>query len=188
MIDLIKRKGYNPLNKQTLYYPYWVKNQDTDSIKIAKLIAKAGAMSAGMTSGVLLDFPNFMINDLLDGKQINVIGLGTFKLKVTGKAKKTPEEVTATGLELDMVFEPDSAVLSELRGNAKYRFVKRTKTSVVEDASLDSSTGDYVLDEDTSTNTTVDTSTGTIDSSTGTIDTSTGSDNNGGDDIPAGNG
>lgn len=185
MIDLIKRKGINPVTKKEIYYPQWIKNQDTDSIKIAKLIAKAGSMSAGMTTGVMLDFPIFLFDDLLDGKQIKVIGLGTFKLKVTGKAKSTPEEVTSRGIELDIVFEPDETAVAELRANAEYRFVKRLKNSTIDSSTLDSSSGDYILDDEP-TNTTVDTSTGTIDSST--LDTSTGSNSSGGDDIPAGNG
>ena len=182
MINLLKRRALHPVTKEEIFYPAWVKNQDTDSVELAELMAQAGGMSAGMASASLLDFPKFIIAELLKGNQVNIRGLGSFKLKVNGKAKKTREEVSSSGLKdtLEIVFVPEYDITAAVRAKAKFRFV--TKTANSEDEITDASAGtDYETDEpidsstgtiDVSTNT-ADASTNTVDSSTGTIDPST---------------
>lgn len=189
MISLLKRRALHPVTKEEIFYPAWAKNQDTDSVELAELMAQAGSMSAGMVSASLLDFPKFIIAELLKGNQVNIRGLGSFKLKVKGKSKKKIEEVTATGLRdtLEMVFEPEEKLTALLRADAKFRFVVK-RSGAEDDVVVDASAGtDYEPEEpidsstgtiDVSTNT-ADASTNTVDSSAGTIDPST---NGGGND------
>lgn len=177
-INLIRVKGRNPNTDEIVYYPKWSRKKTTDTQKIAKIMARGSTFTLGECIGILLDLPDYMIDDLLEGNAVHMNGLGTFKLKVTGKTRKTKEEVNSVGAEISVVYEPDPALLSRLNNEREFEFVEKPTKEGEKDAEADST--DII---DTSTGNVVDTSTGTtVDTSTGTID------NNSGDDIPAGNG
>ena len=187
MISLIKKKGVNPITKETIWFPQWTRIRTIVTAKLAKIMSRGGTYSIGEATGMLLDFPQYIFDELMEGNAVFIEGLGTFKLKVTGKSKKKKEEVNSVGTKISVVYEPDIQLESRINAEKEFEFVEKPTKEGEKDAEedtpsvIDSSTGDETP-ADTSTNTTVDTSTGT------TVDTSTGSNNNGGDDIPAGNG
>lgn len=184
MINWKKVRALLPTTKKEIFYPAWKKNQEVSSIKLAKLMAKAGSFSAGVTTGTLLDLPNFVADELLQSNEVKVTGLGSFKLKIRGKAKEKAEDVNINGAQLDIVFEPEKELISYIRSNAQYELVKLSGAETDDTSTVtNASTGDYILDDPTvDTSTGTDASTGTNDTSTGTADTSTGGNTNDGDD------
>jgi hypothetical protein len=188
IINLLRKKGINPQTKETIYYLQWTRKETDTVIELSEELEDS-TFSQGECVGLMIDFPKRIARSLIRGNAAYVQGLGTFKLKVSGKAKKKPEELTTKGCTVEVLFEVDDLFLAKLVG-AKFKIVEKATSDGKQDEEdeennsivIDSSTGDETP-VDTSTNTTVDTSTGTtVDTSTGTID------NNSGDDIPAGNG
>ena len=51
----------------------------------------------GEINGVFSDFPQSIIDELLNGNAVKIDGLGTFKLKVQGKSQKEKKDVTSAG-------------------------------------------------------------------------------------------
>jgi hypothetical protein len=60
----------------------------------------------------------------VNGNAAKIPGLGTFKLRVQGKAKENIDEVTAQGCRAQVVFDVDPKLAAEL-ADAKFAFVTR---------------------------------------------------------------
>ena len=88
MISLIKKKGINPQDKSTLYFPQWTRISTINETQLAKRMARGSTFSVGEINGVFADFPQSIIDELLNGNAVSIDGLGTFKLKVSGKSQK----------------------------------------------------------------------------------------------------
>ena len=125
MINLIKKKGINPQDKSTLYYPRWTRVSTKNEKQLAKTMARGGTYSVGEASGVLLDFPQFIIDELLNGNAVSVDGLGVFKGKVSGRSNPDRDKVTTAGCVLGITFEPDQELLSRLKDEAEFKFVEK---------------------------------------------------------------
>ena len=123
MISVIKKKGINPLTKAALYFLQWTRVSTTQEKKLAKTMARGGTYSVGEASGVLLDFPEYIVDELLNGNAVSVDGLGTFKLKVSGKSDPDPEKVTTHGAKAFVVFEVDPALASRISNEAEFKVV-----------------------------------------------------------------
>lgn len=123
MINVIKKKGANPITKQVLHFIQWTRVSTVVETALAKKMARGGTYSVGEASGVMLDFPQFIIDELLNGNAVKVSGLGTFKIKVSGKADPDPEKVTTRGAVASVVFEADPELQSRLQNEAVFKIV-----------------------------------------------------------------
>ena len=124
MISLIKKKGINPQDKSTLYFPQWTRVSTVHETQLAKRMARGSTFSVGEINGVFADFPQSIIDELLNGNAVSIDGLGTFKLKVSGKSQKEKKDVTTVGAKITVLFEPAAELTSRLNDEKEFRFVE----------------------------------------------------------------
>ena len=124
MISLIKKKGINPNTKEELYYPRWTRQSTVHETALAKRMARGSTFSVGEVNGVFSDFPQAIIDELLNGNAVEIAGLGTFKLKVSGKSRQKKEDVTTQGAKISVIFEPAGELISRLNDEREFRFVE----------------------------------------------------------------
>ena len=132
VINLIKKKGINPQTKTVIYYPKWTR-RSTDTCMELAADMDGSAFTQGEVTGVMIDFPKRILRSLMNGNAAMIPGLGTFKLKVTGKAKATIEDVTAQGCTAQVVFDVDPVLAAQLN-DAKYQFVAKPTAEGEQDA------------------------------------------------------
>ena len=137
MISLIKKKGINPQTKQTLYFPQWTRVATTTGDKLAKIMARSDTWSLGETTGILADFPQHLVDELLNGNAVRIGGLGTFKLKVQGKSCEKIDDVTSAGCQVSVVFEPAAELTSRLNDEREFHFVAKPTAEGEQDATDD---------------------------------------------------
>ena len=135
IINLIKKKGINPQTKQTLYFPQWTRRSTDTAMELAEEMV-GSTYSPGEITGMLIDFPKRLVRSLMNGNAAKLPGLGTFKLKVTGKAQEKLEDVTAQGCTAQVVFEVDNALAAQLK-DAKFAFVAKPTAEGEQDAADD---------------------------------------------------
>ena len=123
MISLIKMKGMNPQTKEVIYFPKWTRVSTVNETQLAKRMARGSTFSVGEVNGVFSDFPQSIIDELLNGNAVKIDGLGTFKLKVSGKSQKEKKDVTTAGAKISVVFEPAAELNSRLNDEKEFRFV-----------------------------------------------------------------
>jgi len=123
MITVIKKKGINPMTKTELHFIQWTRVSTVVETALARKMARGGTYSVGEASGVMLDFPQFIIDELLNGNAVRVAGLGEFKLKVSAKADPDPEKVTTRGAQVSVLFEADDELKSRLQNEAEFKIV-----------------------------------------------------------------
>ena len=123
MISLIKMKGINPQTKEVIYFPRWTRVSTVHETQLAKRMARGSTFSVGEINGVFADFPQSIIDELLNGNAVSIDGLGTFKLKVSGKSQKEKKDVTSAGAKISVVFEPAAELTSRLNDEKEFRFV-----------------------------------------------------------------
>ena len=124
MISLIKMKGINPQTKEVIYFPRWTRVSTVSETQLAKRMARGSTFSVGEINGVFADFPQSIIDELLNGNAVSIDGLGTFKLKVSGKSQKEKKDVTSAGAKISVVFEPAAELTSRLNDEKEFRFVE----------------------------------------------------------------
>lgn len=124
MISLIKMKGINPQTKEVIYFPRWTRVSTVHETQLAKRMARGSTFSVGEINGVFADFPQSIIDELLNGNAVSIDGLGTFKLKVSGKSQKEKKDVTSAGAKISVVFEPAAELTSRLNDEREFRFVE----------------------------------------------------------------
>ena len=139
LINLIKKKGVNPQTKKTIYFPQWTRRSTDTAMELAEDMA-GSTYSPGEITGMLVDFPKRIVRSLMNGNAAKLPGLGTFKLKVQGKAKEKAEDVTAAGCTVQVVFEVDSALAAQLK-DAKFQFVAKPTAEGEQDAADDNNNG-----------------------------------------------
>ena len=149
MINVIKKKGINPLNKTELHFLQWTRVSTILETALAKRMARGGTYSVGEASGVMLDFPEYIVDELLNGNAVKVAGLGTFKLKVTGKSDPDPEKVTTHGAKAFVVFEVDTALASRIENEAEFKVVTTPTPEGQKDADSASSPSTTGSDDNT---------------------------------------
>ena len=135
IINLIKKKGINPQTKQTLYFPQWTRRSTDTAMELAEEMV-GSTYSPGEITGMLVDFPKRVIRSLMNGNAAKLPGLGTFKLKVQGKAQAKVEDVTAAGCTVQVVFDVDPVLASQLK-DAKFQFVAKPTAEGEQDAADD---------------------------------------------------
>ena len=146
MISLIKMKGVNPQTKEVIYFPRWTRVSTVNETQLAKRMACGSTFSVGEINGVFADFPQSIIDELLNGNAVSIGGLGTFKLKVQGKSQKDKALVTSTGARISVVFEPAAELHSRLNDEKEFRFVEAPTAEGQQDA-LDGGEGDEGADD-----------------------------------------
>ena len=134
MISVIKKKGINPLTKQVLHFIQWTRVSTVVETTLAKRMARGGTYSVGEASGVMLDLPQYIIDELLNGNAVKVAGLGEFKLKVVAKADADPEKVTTRGAKASILFEPDAELAARLETEAEFKLVTTPTSEGQKDA------------------------------------------------------
>ena len=134
MISLIKKKGINPQDKSTLYFPQWTRVSTITETQLAKRMARGSTFSVGEINGVFADFPQSIIDELLNGNAVHIDGLGTFKLKVSGKSQKEKKDVTSAGATITVIFDPAAELTSRLNDEKEFRFVEVPTTEGQQDA------------------------------------------------------
>ena len=134
MIDLIKKKGINPQTKEVLYFPQWTRVSNTDNMALASRVARGETFSKGDVAGVTAALPAYIIDELLNGNAVVLDGMGTFKLRVSGKSDIDKEKVTSAGVKVEVVFVPDAELQSRLQNEAKFRFVTKPSKDGEQDA------------------------------------------------------
>ena len=135
LINLIKKKGINPQTKKALYFPQWTRRSTDTAMELAQDMA-GSTWSPGEITGVLVDFPKRVIRSLLNGNAAKLPGLGTFKLKVQGKAQAKAEDVTTAGCTVQVVFDVDPVLAAQLK-DAKFQFVAKPTAEGEQDAGDD---------------------------------------------------
>lgn len=132
VINLIKKKGINPQTKKTLFFPQWTRRSTDTAMELAAEMV-GSTWSPGEVTGMLVDFPKRVIRSLMNGNAAKIPGLGTFKLKVTGKAQEKLEDVSAQGCTAQVVFEVDNALAAQLK-DARFQFVSKPTAEGEQDA------------------------------------------------------
>ena len=117
-------KGINPQTKEVIYFPRWTRVSTVSETQLAKRMARGSTFSVGEINGVFADFPQSIIDELLNGNAVSIDGLGTFKLKVSGKSQKEKKDVTSAGAKISVVFEPAAELTSRLNDEKEFRFVE----------------------------------------------------------------
>ena len=117
-------KGVNLQTKEIIYYPKWTRISTVTETQLSKRMARGSTFSVGEINGVLSDFPQSIIDELLDGNAVSIDGLGLFKLKVQGKSQKEKKDVTSAGAKINVVFEPAAELTSRLNNEKEFRFVE----------------------------------------------------------------
>lgn len=117
-------KGVNLQTKEIIYYPKWTRISTVNETQLAKRMARGSTFSVGEINGVFSDFPQSIIDELLNGNAVDIDGLGTFKLKVQGKSQKEKKLVTSAGAKISVVFEPSAELTSRLNTEKEFRFVE----------------------------------------------------------------
>lgn len=140
MIALIKKKGINPNTKETLYYPQWTRFSTINKGALAEMMARGSTYSVGEVDGVITDFAQHICDQLMGGNAVNIQGLGTFKLKVTGKSQPRMEDVTKEGVTIAVVFEPDVNLTIRLNNKSEFKFVPKVTTESKKDAEVSGGT------------------------------------------------
>ena len=139
VINLIKKKGVNPQTKATIYFPQWTRRSTDTAMELAEEMV-GSTYSPGEITGMLVDFPKRVIRSLMNGNAAKLPGLGTFKLKVQGKAKENIDEVTSAGCTVQVVFDVDPVLASQLK-DAKFQFVAKPTAEGEQDAADEPSNG-----------------------------------------------
>ena len=134
MITLIKMKGVNPQTKEVIYFPRWTRVSTITETQLSKRMARGSTFSVGEVNGVFADFPQSIIDELLNGNAVHIAGLGTFKLKVSGKSQKEKKDVTSAGATITVIFDPATELTSRLNDEKEFRFVEVPTTDGQQDA------------------------------------------------------
>ena len=145
MISLIKKKGANPQTKEVIYFPQWTRIATTTKTKLAKIMARGSTFSVGEVDGVMTDFAQYICDELLAGNAVDIAGLGTFKLRVSGKSKEKIEDVTSQGATISVLFSPDEELTQRLNTEKEFQFVTKPTADGEQDAEDDSSDGGELL-------------------------------------------
>ena len=124
MISLIKKKSARPRTNEPIFWAQWHRITTVTKTALAKIMSRGSTYSVGEVEGILTDFSQHICDALLDGNAVYVQGLGTFNLKVSGKAKENPADVTTQDLSVSVTFEPDDDITQRLNSEREFQFIK----------------------------------------------------------------
>lgn len=132
VINLIKKKGINPQTREVIYFPQWTRRSTDTAMELAEDM-DGSTYSQGEITGMLVDFPKRILRSLLNGNAAKIPGLGTFKLRVQGKAQAKIDDVTAQGCKASVVFDVDPTLAAKL-DSASFTFVAKPTAEGEQDA------------------------------------------------------
>ena len=135
VVNLIKKKGVNPLTKQVIFFPQWTRRSTDTAMELAEQM-DGSTYSQGEITGMLIDFPKRILRSLMNGNAAKIPGLGTFKLKVQGKAKANIDDVTTAGCRAQVVFDVDPVLAARL-ADCQFTFVQKPTAEGEQDVSGD---------------------------------------------------
>ena len=125
MIALIKYKGDDPQKHTPLYFPRWTSMGTATKTDLAKIMQRGSTFSVGEVEGIMTDFAQKICDALLDGKTVDIQGLGKFTLKAKGKAQTNSHNVTTEDISLDVRFTPDPDLRLRLDTESEFQFVSK---------------------------------------------------------------
>ena len=135
VVNLIKKKGVNPLTKQVIFFPQWTRRSTDTAMELAEQM-DGSTYSQGEITGMLIDFPKRILRSLMNGNAAKIPGLGTFKLKVQGKAKANIDDVTTAGCRAQVVFDVDPVLAARL-ADCQFTFVQKPTAEGEQDVTGD---------------------------------------------------
>lgn len=81
-------------------------------------------------------------DELLSGNAVQIAGLGTFKLKVSGKTHANLADVTSQGCTIAVIFDPDTELTQRLNNEHQFQFVTKPTAEGEQDVNTDNNTTD----------------------------------------------
>ena len=75
VVNLIKKKGVNPLTKQVIFFPQWTRRSTDTAMELAEQM-DGSTYSQGEITGMLIDFPKRILRSLMNGNAAKIPGLG----------------------------------------------------------------------------------------------------------------
>lgn len=121
----MRKKGSKPRTKEPLYWLQWTRIATVTKTRLAKIMARSSTFSTGEVEGIMTDFAQHICNELLEGNEVEIQGLGTFRLKVRCKTSDNLRDLTAEGAEIDIAFEPDGDLRQRLRTESQFKIVSK---------------------------------------------------------------
>ena len=92
-------------NSPKRYYPHLITLGQSVNLKyIAQKMQDRSSLSIGDIKSVIQNFVEKMKEQLLEGKTVNIAGLGVFLLAVKSKGEEKAEEVTAKSVDSVRIF------------------------------------------------------------------------------------
>ena len=123
MITLNKHRRKDPNTGKLVYYPRWKKNSKITKTEMAEIMARGSTFSVGECEGIITDFAQYILDQILEGKEVDLQGFGKFSPHVSGPSHEKASKVTTEGLEVTIRFKPDKALQTRLDIKKKFRFV-----------------------------------------------------------------
>ena len=125
MIVLIKHRAGHPQTHESRYFPRWTSMGTATKTQMAEEMARTSTFSTGEVEGIMTDFSQKICDELLNGKTVEIQGLGTFTLNVSGKARKEARDVTTEGVAVSVRFKPDRRLQLRLDTESEFRFIEK---------------------------------------------------------------
>ena len=125
MITLIKHRAGHPKTHESRYFPRWKGIGKATKTQMAEEMARNSTFSKGEVEGIMTDFAQKICDELLNGKTVEVQGLGTFTLNVSGKAQANAKDVTTEGLKVSVRFKPDVSLQVRLKAESEFQFISK---------------------------------------------------------------
>ena len=114
--------GVGSHKKKAYYRLKTFSNFSTD--QLVEFISRNEHVPESQVYAVLVGLRHQMARIMGTGHTVTIDGLGTFKLKVSGKSQKEKKDVTSAGAKISVVFEPAAELTSRLNDEREFRFVE----------------------------------------------------------------
>ena len=119
-VQLIKKVGNSPKDQSKIYYPVV---KAGDKISVSKLDYTGNTVTKGEVFNVMDALQTKIIEALHDGKQVELDGIGTFKLAVKGGSYTEKKKLTVNSpLETTVTFTINKDYLQRILSGLEYTF------------------------------------------------------------------
>ncbi|MGE4289893.1 MAG: HU family DNA-binding protein [Salinivirgaceae bacterium] len=106
----------NPLTKEKKWYASTRTTGKRDLKHLSKDLAEVSSLSAGDVQNVIANLIEQIPKWLMEGINVKLDGLGTFRLSLSSEAAATREEVTANSIkDIYVIFEPDKEIREKVK-------------------------------------------------------------------------
>ena len=79
VVNLIKKKGVNPLTKQVIFFPQWTRRSTDTAMELAEQM-DGSTYSQGEITGMLIDFPKRILRSLMNGNAAKIEYMNAVRL------------------------------------------------------------------------------------------------------------